>query len=257
MTTEQICQTYISPKKEPLDFAYTPPPAPLDLCVRNAKRPMTPSSHILYPIPDFTCSSPFRNYDDKQRRTSLGSSPRSNSSGESSELSSTTCDNLVGFTKFAPLAPRTKATRPFKAYPKDPMSLAIGASAVDIVMGNLGSDSADSYAEFRAKMLEQVQAQHSNTTNKNMRRNNNNGSSQIEDPTYWEKRRKNNEAAKRSRDARRAKEDEIAIRCAFLEHEHIRMKHENLQLKHENVQLKFRLAAAETEMDRLKNMMYH
>ena len=34
----------------------------------------------------------------------------------------------------------------------------------------------------------------------------------IKDNTYWERRRKNNEAAKRSRDARRAKEDEIALR---------------------------------------------
>ncbi|CAF1094323.1 unnamed protein product [Didymodactylos carnosus] len=34
----------------------------------------------------------------------------------------------------------------------------------------------------------------------------------TKDEAYWERRRKNNEAAKRSRDARRAKEDEIAIR---------------------------------------------
>ncbi len=37
-------------------------------------------------------------------------------------------------------------------------------------------------------------------------------SSINQDNIYWERRRKNNEAAKRSRDARRAKEDEIAIR---------------------------------------------
>ena len=34
----------------------------------------------------------------------------------------------------------------------------------------------------------------------------------VKDEAYWERRRKNNEAAKRSRDARRAKEDEIALR---------------------------------------------
>lgn len=34
----------------------------------------------------------------------------------------------------------------------------------------------------------------------------------TKDDAYWERRRKNNEAAKRSRDARRAKEDEIALR---------------------------------------------
>ncbi|PSN33379.1 hypothetical protein C0J52_19887 [Blattella germanica] len=34
---------------------------------------------------------------------------------------------------------------------------------------------------------------------------------------YWEKRRKNNESAKRSRDARRRKEDELAIRVRYLQ----------------------------------------
>lgn len=40
----------------------------------------------------------------------------------------------------------------------------------------------------------------------------NEGDSGIKDDAYWERRRKNNEAAKRSRDARRVKEDEIALR---------------------------------------------
>ncbi|GLH13053.1 Protein giant [Gryllus bimaculatus] len=40
---------------------------------------------------------------------------------------------------------------------------------------------------------------------------------QQKDSAYYERRRRNNEAAKRSRDARRAKEDEVAIRAAFLE----------------------------------------
>lgn len=33
-----------------------------------------------------------------------------------------------------------------------------------------------------------------------------------QDEGYWERRKKNNEAAKRSRDARRAKEDQMALR---------------------------------------------
>ena len=32
---------------------------------------------------------------------------------------------------------------------------------------------------------------------------------------YWERRKKNNEAAKRSRDARRAKEDEVDMKDFF------------------------------------------
>ncbi|KAL1435270.1 hypothetical protein MTO96_011191 [Rhipicephalus appendiculatus] len=46
------------------------------------------------------------------------------------------------------------------------------------------------------------------------------------DSAYWERRRKNNEAAKRSRDARRAKEDEIAIRAAYLETQNTRLTYE-------------------------------
>lgn len=53
------------------------------------------------------------------------------------------------------------------------------------------------------------------------------------DSAYWERRRKNNEAAKRSRDARRAKEDEIAIRAAFLEQENSRLVYEVAKLRAE------------------------
>lgn len=44
------------------------------------------------------------------------------------------------------------------------------------------------------------------------------------DSAYWERRRKNNAAAKRSRDTRRAKENDIAIRCSFLEQENVELK---------------------------------
>lgn len=46
------------------------------------------------------------------------------------------------------------------------------------------------------------------------------------DAAYYERRRKNNAAAKKSRDRRRIKEDEIAIRAAFLERENIELKFE-------------------------------
>nr|XP_022899764.1 protein giant-like [Onthophagus taurus] len=39
------------------------------------------------------------------------------------------------------------------------------------------------------------------------------------DPSYKEKREKNNLAAKKSRDARKLREDEMVLRCAFLESE--------------------------------------
>lgn len=63
------------------------------------------------------------------------------------------------------------------------------------------------------------------------------------DESYWERRRKNNEAAKRSRDARRAKEDEIAIRAAFLEQE--------------NLKLRVELAALKNETSKLRCMLYN
>ena len=53
------------------------------------------------------------------------------------------------------------------------------------------------------------------------------------DEAYWERRRKNNEAAKRSRDARRQKENEIAVRASFLEQENIQLKLELVQLRSE------------------------
>jgi leukemia factor-related protein len=41
----------------------------------------------------------------------------------------------------------------------------------------------------------------------------------LKDEKYWARRRKNNMAAKRSRDARRMKENQIALRAGFLEKE--------------------------------------
>lgn len=64
------------------------------------------------------------------------------------------------------------------------------------------------------------------------------------DGAYWERRRKNNEAAKRSRDARRAKEDEIAIRAAFLEQENLRLRVDIASLKQEADQLRCLLYSA-------------
>ncbi|KAK3854582.1 hypothetical protein Pcinc_038952 [Petrolisthes cinctipes] len=60
----------------------------------------------------------------------------------------------------------------------------------------------------------------------------------VKDDAYWERRRKNNEAAKRSRDARRAKEDEIAIRAAFLEQENLKLRVEVASLKSETAKLR-------------------
>lgn len=64
------------------------------------------------------------------------------------------------------------------------------------------------------------------------------GESKPCDDSYRERRRKNNEAAKRSRDARRAKEDDIALRAALLERENLQLKVELNQLKQETQRLR-------------------
>ncbi|XP_070793894.1 hepatic leukemia factor isoform X1 [Pituophis catenifer annectens] len=54
-----------------------------------------------------------------------------------------------------------------------------------------------------------------------------------QDDKYWARRRKNNMAAKRSRDARRLKENQIAIRASFLEKENTALRQEVADLRKE------------------------
>ncbi|KAJ8251750.1 hypothetical protein GJAV_G00225030 [Gymnothorax javanicus] len=63
----------------------------------------------------------------------------------------------------------------------------------------------------------------------------------LKDDKYWARRRKNNVAAKRSRDARRLKENQIAIRAAFLEKE--------------NTALRLEVADLRKELGRCKNVL--
>lgn len=146
-----------------------------------------------------------------------------------------------------------KLSRPFKAYPRDPLALAAVGSILDAA-------SAEKYSVFRKRMFAEIHAANGGNpvvNNPKMRRMNSKGSNQEtnnnesdfekvqqtlsspssgndKDEAYFERRKKNNAAAKKSRDRRRIKEDEIAIRAAFLEHE--------------NSQLKFELAAAQKQL---------
>ncbi|KAA0706200.1 Hepatic leukemia factor [Triplophysa tibetana] len=58
-------------------------------------------------------------------------------------------------------------------------------------------------------------------------------SENLKDDRYWSRRRKNNIAAKRSRDARRVKENQIAIRAGFLEKENTALRQEVADLRKE------------------------
>ncbi|KAG7457752.1 hypothetical protein MATL_G00230530 [Megalops atlanticus] len=53
------------------------------------------------------------------------------------------------------------------------------------------------------------------------------------DDKYWSRRFKNNEAAKRSRDARRLKENQISVRAAFLERENAALRQEVADMRKE------------------------
>ncbi|XP_066287088.1 thyrotroph embryonic factor-like isoform X3 [Branchiostoma lanceolatum] len=65
------------------------------------------------------------------------------------------------------------------------------------------------------------------------------------DDRYWQRRQKNNMAAKRSRDARRVKENQIAMRASFLEKENNVLRQELLKVKEENAYLKKKLTKYE------------
>jgi len=131
--------------------------------------------------------------------------------------------------------------------PPTPPSTNVDNDKTELLKVN--SESLGQYALFRQNMLRQL------AEKKTFSRRDSSDSSETgaiggnvgpgqqdsKDQAYWERRRKNNLAAKRSRDARRAKEDEIAIRAAFLEQE--------------NIQLKWEVARLKTETGRLRTML--
>lgn len=71
---------------------------------------------------------------------------------------------------------------------------------------------------------------------------------ELKDEKYWDKRIKNKVATRRSREARRLKENQIALRAAFLEKENTVMKQELESSSFEKTKLK-------TEIDILKQKL--
>lgn len=160
-----------------------------------------------------------------------------------------------------------KHTRPFKAYPNTSVSSATvydNESATKYalfrkqILGQITANGnriiSTSTKRTRSTSRSSVESHpsiesssHIDTTNTNsanmtkspeqsMPNNNNvvsnsNSSVSEKDESYRERRRKNNAAAKKSRDRRRFKEDEIAIRAAFLERENLELKFENAALR--------------------------
>lgn len=58
-----------------------------------------------------------------------------------------------------------------------------------------------------------------------------NFASHSQDDKYWSRRKKNNLAAKRSRDARRLKENQITVRASFLERENAALRQQVAELR--------------------------
>jgi len=71
---------------------------------------------------------------------------------------------------------------------------------------------------------------------------------ELKDEKYWARRRKNNLAAKRSRDARRMKENQIALRADYLERESDQLRKQMEDLKRENQKLKLKLIQYESKI---------
>ncbi|XP_076273468.1 uncharacterized protein LOC143204650 [Rhynchophorus ferrugineus] len=238
------CPPYIplSPEPEVLDLSKKPSPESPYNCsspdssvfsnsIRSeyVQRQCSPPSYIPEAV---QTDSSATEYAKSPSPASVKSEPRSETSAQSQ-------------------SPKSRGARPFKVLPKDSLTLALGAitqldpttlindDEVDPELTKgLIQDSVKKYAEFRERMLKQLHTS-GTTTNKNMRRIQNN-SDKTQDTEYMEKRRKNNEAAKRSRDARRIKQDEIAIRMAFLEQE--------------NMMLKYRIQSEKEDLERLQKM---
>jgi hypothetical protein len=61
---------------------------------------------------------------------------------------------------------------------------------------------------------------------------------EVKDPSYWEKRKKNNESAKRSRDIKRTKEEQLSMRVIYLEQENLQLRTELGMLRNETEQMR-------------------
>lgn len=69
------------------------------------------------------------------------------------------------------------------------------------------------------------------------------------DEKYWDKRKKNNLAAKRSREARRSRENQISLRASYLEKDNAQLKEELLSVKEELQSLRETLLVAQQQSD--------
>ena len=124
--------------------------------------------------------------------------------------------------------PYTTTTQQPRGTLSSPIPLAVipPASTIPCRQQVIAAESFREYTRFRQSILTQLSRSPPSETEGFCEAN------ELEVPLQ-ERRKKNNEAAKRSRDTRRAKEDEIAIRAAFLEQENLQLKWESTRLRTE------------------------
>lgn len=75
------------------------------------------------------------------------------------------------------------------------------------------------------------------------------------DDRYWEKRCKNNYAARRSREARRLKENQIALRAAYLERQNNLLKRNLEDTKFENTKLAMERDILKKKLEKYESML--
>ncbi len=196
-----------------------------------------------------------------QQRLSQHTPPADDDSSENSSLNKHMLNSSYPFQMV--VGRDGKLSRPFKAYPRDPLSMAS--------FSLVNAQSAEKFEMFRMKMLKHIHAANGGQptiSNPKMRRtssraesttnmdsetiiNNNNSDSSnsgVKDSAYYERRKKNNAAAKKSRDRRRIKEDEIAIRATFLENENREFQAELVSARNQVTELKIELAAVRKQL---------
>merc|ERR1711923_696074 len=78
---------------------------------------------------------------------------------------------------------------------------------------------------------------------------------EMKDEKYWDKRLKNKVATRRSREARRLKENQIALRAAFLEKENTVMKQELETSKFEKTKLQTEIEILKQKLAEYEPMM--
>ena len=146
------------------------------------------------------------------------------------EMPTSTTQNLV--------KPPLK-TRPFKAFSIETSSTVVTSNnAMVFDDPELNRDYLIFREQAKSRILRNKESASANISVKSNKTNDEFKNKDGKPAEYWEKRAKNNQAAKRSRDARKEKEDELAIRASFLSSECIKLKSRNKFLEQENNHLK-------------------